>query len=59
LEGVSEGFVMLVIGWGRSVERDLEAQDLGVEGHRSLHIRDGESEVVNGAHGKMRHGCLL
>jgi len=59
LERIYEGIVMLVIGWWRSIHRDVEAEDLGVEGRRTLNIRDGQSEVVNGTHGKVRHGSLL
>jgi hypothetical protein len=58
LEGIREGFEVLVIGWWRSIESDVEAEDLGVEGHRSLNVRDGQSEVVDGTHGKVRHGRL-
>ena len=52
LEGFHKGFVMLVIGRWRRIHRDVEAEHLGLEGHRPLNVCDDQSEVVNGTHGR-------
>ena len=56
LERVDDRLVALVPGGRRSIHRDSEAQYLGIEGDRPLHIGDRQAQVVDRANRKVRHG---
>ena len=57
LERIHERVVVLVVGRRRFRQRDVEAEDLGVEGHRPPDVGDRETQMMDGTHGKVRHGA--
>ena len=56
LHRIRDGVVVLVVGRRRFGQRHLEAEDVGVEGHRPLDVGDGHADVVDQSNGRTIHG---
>jgi hypothetical protein len=51
--------MVLVVGWRRSIHRDLKPEYFGIEGNRPLNVGNCQAQVMNRTHGKVRHGTSL
>src|SRR3954447_11728567 len=56
LQRIEQNLMVLVAGRWRGVNGHLETEHLGVEGSRSLDVRDGHPDVVDGSYRQVRHG---